>query len=172
MNKKFTLFFSLLLIFFGCQAGNNSKSLIINKIESELVEYLYSKYDDFQVTEIFSSKDDKHQYISSGLGNKIIDNSKYISSKELYFKNITNKYESHIGIISIEYQEEKSAKNAYLDIEKKGYFSNTKILTKYLLLNIGKENLIIYSESVADKIVNKFFERLSAMNSNDIRIVD
>jgi hypothetical protein len=56
---KRLLLVNFLLAFTACQANSAEKSETLNIVESNLVDFLYSIYDDFQITEIFSKNDDK-----------------------------------------------------------------------------------------------------------------
>jgi hypothetical protein len=153
----------ILLLFSACQASGIDKSEMVDFVKSDLVTYLYSKYSDFQVTEIYSKNDNKKSFLKSSLSEGFIANVTHIASKELYFKDLAKQTASHIGIACVIYIDEASAKRASKKLDRTGYFSNTKILTKYITVNLGKENLVVYSESSADKVVSSFFNRLKTM---------
>jgi hypothetical protein len=167
MLKGLLLVYSL-FVFTACQASGTDKTEVVNSIESVLINYLYTLYDDFQITEIYSKKDNKMTFLKSSLGENLLVDSSHTQSKELYFKGVSNQSESHIGIASIIYLNKQAAKNASENLDKNGYFRNTKILTKYIIINVGKENLIVYSESAADKQVTAFMEQLLKINLDEL----
>jgi hypothetical protein len=76
---------------------------------------------------------------------------------------VTDQSESHIGIASVLYLKKQASKKASENLDKNSYLRNTKILTKYIIINVGAENLVVYSESAADKQVTSFMKRLMKM---------
>ncbi|MFS1524252.1 hypothetical protein ACL7TT_09075 [Microbulbifer sp. 2304DJ12-6] len=135
----------------------------IHDFEENLKSYLLTKYENFQITELFSKHDDKKQFLKSSLGDDFIKGVVNTKSRELLFKEMSIKTESHVGIAILIYSDEKLAKSALNTIENTSYFENTKILTKYVSHNRGRKNVILYTESSADKLVleymSQYFEK-------------
>ena len=125
----------------------------IQNFDENLKRYLFSKYEDFQITEIFSKNDGKKIFLKNSLGEDTVKGAINTESRELLFKELPIKSESHVGIAVLIYADEQAAKNALKTIENSGYFENTKILTKYISANKGNINEILYTESSADNVV-------------------
>jgi hypothetical protein len=130
----------------------------IQNFDENLERYLFSKYDDFQITEIFSKNDAKKIFLKKSLGESLVKGTIDLESREILFKELPIKTESHVGIAVLIYADEQAAKNALKTIENSGYFENTKILTKYISANKGNINVILYTESSADKVVLDYIE--------------
>lgn len=45
-------------------------------------------------------------------------------------------------------------------IKPKGFLQETKILTPYILVNRGDMNVLVYSESAADELIEGFMDSL------------
>jgi hypothetical protein len=52
-----------LLVFSASQANSVEKSEILDIMKNDLAGCLYSMYEDFQITEIFSKNDDKKTFL-------------------------------------------------------------------------------------------------------------
>jgi hypothetical protein len=50
MILKILMLADFLLVFSACQANSVEKSEILDSVENDLVSYLYSIYEDFQIT--------------------------------------------------------------------------------------------------------------------------
>ena len=148
----------------SCQA-NEIKNITQDVIEEKLESVLSTSFDDFQITKIYSKNDNSHDYIKSSLGLKFIGTALNVNKQEYYFKSLVSKNSSHIGVAIVEYANNIDAKQALNAIESlNGYFEKTKILTKYTIRNEGNLNIVFYTESAADSLVNDILTKLANPN--------
>ena len=68
--------------------------------------------------------------------------------------------ESHLGVAYCRYETPEKAKEAISKVEQKGFFENTKILTKYVVVNSGTVNLVVYTESSGNKTVIEYLDSI------------
>lgn len=127
--------------------------------DEDLKSYLFTKFDDFQITEIFSKKDNKESFFRKSLGGDFVKETIKITSREILFKDLSVKSDSHVGLAILNYSNAQSAQQAIKNIEHSGYFENTKILTKYVLKNTGHQNIVLYTESAGDSLATDYIEQ-------------
>jgi 4-hydroxyphenylpyruvate dioxygenase-like putative hemolysin len=65
-----------------------------------------------------------------------------------------------LGVAYLTYASPDKAKKAISGVEQNGFFENTKILTKYVAVNVDAVNLIVYTESAGDKIVLSYLDSI------------
>lgn len=85
-----------------------------------------------------------------------------IKSHDIYFKEVSATSEVHLGIACLRYETPEKAQKAIAHIEQNGFFENTKILTRYVATNVGSQNVILYTESAANKMVLDYLDVASA----------
>lgn len=159
MIKAF-YFTALYLIATYCNAQESCKEILSSNIKEGLKNHLLMQYDDIKISEIYSKSSNKKTYLLNALGHSLLKGATDISSNDLYFKELSEKTEAHIGAACLSYQTSAQAKKAITNIEQKGFFENTKILTQYVAINIDSVNLIVYTESSADKTALTFLDSI------------
>ncbi|MCK5232154.1 MAG: hypothetical protein KAR13_17920 [Desulfobulbaceae bacterium] len=160
---KAKILFSLLLLIsvIACGSGERSAEFSVVEVKENLKSYLFSKFDDFQITEIFSKYENKKTFLEDSLGSEFTRNITTIESQELLFKELSSETDSHIGFVVITYSCDIAAQKAIGSIYPTGFFENTKILTRYVSANKDEINLVIYTESAADKQVLVYLDQYS-----------
>ncbi|WP_444995354.1 hypothetical protein [Aliikangiella sp. IMCC44359] len=158
IKNKILFIFLLLMPLVACGNATKVKKLSVLDVKKELRDFLFSKYDDFQITEIFSKSDNKKVFLQSKLGKEFVKNTEINESSEMLFKELVSGTDSHIGVAVIEYDNATNAKRAIASIGSSGYFKNAKILTRYFVVNRDTRNLVVYTESVGDKQILTFIE--------------
>lgn len=165
MKTRHLIFFVLAILSFSCNAGGSDALFSVTGFENNLKGYLFSKYENFQITKIYEKDPNKRSFLEKSLGKEVVSGAGEITAQEFSFKELHEKSGTHIGIAIIKYSTAEKSKTAAKSIEKKGYFENTIILTRYLLLNRGDQNMIVYTESAADKVVLEYLAALEKYNN-------
>lgn len=160
MNKNAFYFITLLCFVVSCHAQDVSQGTIKLVVKDDLKDYLLTQYDDIKISEIFSKNSDKKSYLKKTLGDLFVKSVVDIKSQDLYFKELSSVSEVHLGVAYCRYETPEKAKEAISKIEQNGFFENTKILTKYVAVNSGAVNLIVYTESSGNKTVIEYLESI------------
>jgi len=159
---KRTFYFLALCLFVGsCNAHETSKKNVDIDIKEDLKIYLLTQYDDIKISEIYSKNSSKKDYLKKSLGDALSKEALDVKARDIYFKELSAKSETHLGIVYLHYSSTEQAKKAISQVQHKGFFENTKILTKYVVVNADEINLIIYTESAADKTVLHYMDSIS-----------
>ncbi len=156
----------LSLFFLGnSYAENSCEEYQKAEFERALHSFLFERYDDFQVTRLFSKDEDKLQSLKVGLGDSFAVGANSVDYEELYFKAVSEAYEAHIGVAIIRYPDVVMASKARSRVKPQGYFHGTKILTRYILFGDRNCTVVVYSESAKDKRVVEFMGSIQAIYS-------
>ena len=99
--------------------------------------------------------------MKKSLGDSLSREALDVKAQDIYFKELSGKAETHLGIIYLHYETTDKAKKAIAQVQQKGFFENTKILTKYVAVNADEINLIVYTESSADKTALNYLDSIS-----------
>lgn len=158
MSKRIFGFLALCFFITACAAEEASTYSIEKDIKDDLKSYLLAQYEAVKLSEIHTKNEDKLPYLRSALGDSFINNVIAVSARDLYFKEISAASEVHLGIAIVRYETSDKAKLAISKIEKKGFFENTKILTQYVAVNKDEINIVMYTESSANKVVLKYLD--------------
>jgi hypothetical protein len=156
---KITFFFiALCLLVLSCNAQDAPHIKADVDIKEGLKVYLLSHYDDIKISEIYSKNNNKKAYLEKSLGDAFIEEVVDIQSHDIYFKELSATSEVHLGVAYLRYETPEKAQKAMAQIEQKGFFENTKILTRYAITNIDAQNVILYTESAANKMVLEYLD--------------
>ncbi len=168
MSKK--IFYFMVLCFFiaSCNAQEASQKDLDALIKEDLKGYLLAQYDDIKISEIYSKSNNKKDYLKKSLGDSLLNDVLDVKANDIYFKELTAKSETHLGVAYISYEASDKAKKALSTVEQKGFFENTKILTRYVAVNIDAVNLIVYTESAADKTVLNYLDSIPGKNLSGV----
>lgn len=158
MTKGTFCFIALCFFVLSCNAQDASHAKAAVDIKEGLKTYLLSHYDDIKISEVYSKNDNKKSYLEKSLGDALVKKVVDIQSHDIYFKELSATSEVHLGIAYLRYDTQEKAQKAMAQIEQKGFFENTKILTRYVITNIGAKNVIIYTESAANKMVLEYLD--------------
>lgn len=161
-------FFLIVLCFFtvSCNALEAPQKNAHIDIKEDLKNYLLAQFDDIKISEIYSKNDNKKGYFQKSLGDPLIKEIVDIKAHDIYFKELSAKSETHLGVVYFNYQTPEKAKLAISQIEQKGFFENTKILTKYVAINVDAVNIVVYTESSADKTALSYLDSITNKISN------
>lgn len=157
-------FFFIALCFFvaSCNAQEVSQAKVDVNIKKDLKSYLLSHYDDIKISEVYSKKGDKKGYLQKSLGDTLVKDVVDIQAHDLYFKELSASSEVHLGVAYLRYETPEKARAAVAQVEQKGFFENTKILTRYVVINNDAVNVILYTESAANKIALDYLDVTSS----------
>lgn len=158
MAKGTFCFIALCFLVLSCNAQDVSHTKADIDIKEELKTYLLSHYDDIKISEVYSKKDDKKAYLEKSLGDAFVKDVVEFQSHDIYFKELSATSEVHLGIAYLRYETQEKAQKAIAQIEQKSFFENTKILTRYVITNIDSKNVILYTESAANKMVLDYLD--------------
>ncbi len=159
MHLKIIFLILAPVAFASCQA-ESSKPYTIYEIEQRLAKKLFESFSDFQITKIYTRNSDHNNFYKTVLGTDILQSTTDIEKQEFFFKPLTDTNNLHLGVAVFTYPDKTSAEKALSSIETSGFFKNTKILTRYQLVNHGKTNILAYTESSADKRVLSYLEAI------------
>jgi hypothetical protein len=151
MTKGILCFMSLCFFVASCHAQETAKETSYLDIKEDFKNYLLTQYNDVKISEIYSKKSNKKDYLKKSLGDLLLKEVLDVKAQDLYFKELSEKFEAHLGIAYLNYKTPDMAKKSLSSVEPKGFFENTKILTQYVATNVGAVNIIVYSESAANK---------------------
>lgn len=160
MAKKIFYFITLCFLVVSCNAQEAPKKALDVVIKEDLKNYLLVQYDDIKISEIYSKKSNKKDYLQKSLGDSLLKEALDIKAQDIYFKELSEKSETHLGVAYLTYASPDKAKKAISGVEQNGFFENTKILTKYVAVNVDAVNLIVYTESAGDKIVLSYLDSI------------
>lgn len=163
MKTRHLILFVLATISFSCNAGKSDSIFSIAGFENNLQSYLSSKYENFQITKIYEKDPGKRSFLGKSLGKSVVAGADGIVAQEFNFKQLHENSGTHIGIAIITYPTDQKSKAAAKGIKKEGYFENTIILTRYLFINRGVQNLVVYTETAADKVVLDYLDTLKGI---------
>jgi hypothetical protein len=149
----------LLIMFTACNAEVSNQLVNIERLKNDFEQHVAGYYDEYKISEIKSKSDNKKVFLEKVMGKQLLVGAKSLSYKEIQIQELSKKEVSHLGIAELIYISDEVAKKAYLKSEAKGYFSNTKILTKYVMVNDQNINVIFYSETSLDKVIKTFLEK-------------
>jgi hypothetical protein len=167
MTKGIFYFIAICCFVASCHAQEAPKNFLDVDIKENFKNYLLTEYDDIKISEIYSKNSNKKSYLQKSLGDSLVKEVIDVKSHDIYFKELSLKYEAHLGIAYLRYETAGNAKNAISHIEKKGFFENTKILTKYVVINVDAVNLIVYTESSANKNASAYLDFISSKVFNE-----
>ena len=162
MAKGTFCFIALCFLVLSCNAQDASHTKADVDIKEGLKTYLLSHYDDIKISEVYSKNDNRKSYLEKSLGDALVKEVINIQSHDIYFKELSATAEVHLGIAYLRYETQEKAQKAMVQIEQKGFFENTKILTRYVITNIDAQNVILYTESAANKMVLDYLDMASA----------
>ena len=162
MAKGTFCFIALCFLVLSCNAQDASHTKADVDIKEGLKTYLLSHYDDIKISEVYSKNDNKKSYLEKSLGDALVKEVINIQSHDIYFKELSATAEVHLGVAYLRYETQEKAQKAMVQIEQKGFFENTKILTRYVITNIDAQNVILYTESAANKMVLDYLDIASA----------
>jgi len=148
----------LSIMFTACNAGVSNQLVNIERLKNDFEQHVAGYYDDYKISEIKSKSDNKKAFLEKVMGKQLLADAKNLNYKEIQVQELSKKEVSHLGIAELIYTSDELAKNAYLKYEKKGYFSNTKILTRYVMVNNQNINVVFYSETSLDEVIKTFLE--------------
>lgn len=166
MAKGTFCFIALCFLVLSCNAQDVSQANVNGDIKEELKTYLLSHYDDIKISEVYSKSDDKKGYLQKSLGDALVKEVVDIQSHDIYFKELSATSEVHLGVAYLRYETAEKAQKAITQIEQKGFFENTKILTRYVITNVDSRNVILYTESAANKMVLDYLDVASTKLKN------
>ena len=155
------IFMSIILSLALSCTAEDCKDISLNEVESNLIQSLGHSYEEFQITKLYSKKQNHLDYFKQVLTPKFSNYIAQVEKEEFFFKGITEVTDAHIGVAIFTYKSKKIAKEALSNIETNGYFRNSKILTKYYLVNCGSKNILSYTESSADKRALNYLESIT-----------
>lgn len=158
MAKGIFYFITLCFFVLSCNAQDASHTKAYVDIKEGLKTYLLSHYDDIKISEVYSKNDNKKAYLEKSLGDALVKEVVDIQSHDIYFKELSATTEVHLGVAYLRYDTQEKAQKAMAQIEQKGFFENTKILTRYIITNIDAQNVILYTESAANKMVLEYLD--------------
>ena len=158
MKTKILLVLLLLTPLTACGDEKVKDELSISTVKSSLKAFLYLEYNDFQIAEIFSRETNKKLFLKNKLSTDFIASVKSVESAELLFRELSSASDSHLGAVILNYSSQADAQKAKGTIEPSGFFKQSKILTRYIVVNKKTRNLVVYTESVGDELVLKFIE--------------
>lgn len=165
MTQKIFLFIALGFFMVACNAQETKKALDVI-IKEDLKSYLLSHYDNIKIAEVYSKDSDKESinkkdYLQKSLGNALLKEALGVKAQDIYFKELTATTETHLGVAYFSYETQDKAKKAIANLEPEGFFENTKILTKYVFVNIDAVNLVVYTESAGNKTVLGYLDSIA-----------
>lgn len=166
MAKGTFCFITLCFFVLSCNAQDASHTKADVDIKEGLKTYLLSHYDDIKISEIYSKNNDKKAYLGKSLGDAFVKEVVDIQSHDIYFKELSATTEVHLGVAYLRYETPEKAQKAMAQLEPKGFFENTKILTRYVVTNIDSQNVILYTESAANKVVLDYLDVASTRIQN------
>lgn len=166
MTKGPFCFIALCFLVLSCHAQDVSQTKVHVDLKEELKTYLLSHYDDIKISEVYSKNDDKKGYLLKSLGDALIKDVVEIQSHDIYFKEVSATSEVHLGIAYLRYDTPEKAQKAIAQVEQKGFFENTKILTRYVMTNVDSQNVILYTESAANKMALDYLDVASTKLKN------
>jgi|GEM_PF-3017097 len=167
MTKKIFYFITLCFLVVSCNAQEVPKKALDVVIKEDLKNYLFTQYEDIKISEIYSKNSNKNDYLQKSLGDSLLKEALDIKAQDIYFKELSATSETHLGVVYFTYASPDKAKKALSGVEQKGFFENTKVLTKYVAVNIDTVNLIVYTESAGDKTVLSYLDSISNKKLND-----
>ncbi|MGM8226941.1 hypothetical protein ACSV5M_10185 [Cellvibrio sp. ARAG 10.3] len=162
MAKGAFCFIALCFLVLSCNAQDAPHTQANVDIKEGLKAYLLSHYDDIKISEVYSKNDNKKAYLEKSLGDALVKEVVDIQSHDIYFRELSATAEVHLGIAYLRYDTQEQAQKAMAQIEQKGFFENTKILTRYIITNIDAQNVILYTESAANKMVLEYLDIASS----------
>lgn len=145
-----------------CHAQEAPQKNLDIDIKQDLKNYLLIKYDDIKISEIYRKNNNKKDFLKTSLGSSLLKEALDINTHHIYFKKLSDDAETHLGIVYLFYETPGKARNAIATIEKSGFFENTRILTKYVAVNADSVNLVVFTESSADKIALEYLDSVSS----------
>jgi hypothetical protein len=165
MTQKIFCFIALSFFMVACNAQETKKALDV-VIKEDLKSYLLSQYDDIKIAEVYSKDSDKERsnkksYLQKSLGDALLKEARDIKAQDIYFKELTATTETHLGVAYFYYETPDKAKKAIANLEPEGFFENTKILTKYVVVNVDAVNLVVYTESAGNKTVLGYLDSIA-----------
>lgn len=159
---KGTLYFIVLCFFFAsCHAQEACQKSLHLDVKEDFKDYLLTQYDDIKISGIYSNNSNKKGYLQKSLGDLLLKEVIDIKAHDIYFKKLSEKSESHLGVAYLHYGTVDKAKKAISSTEKQGFFENTKILTQYVAINGGVVNIIVYTESAANKTALDYLDAVA-----------
>jgi hypothetical protein len=168
MTKGTLYFIALCFFVVSCNAQEAFQKTLDLDIKEDLKIYLLTRYDDIKISEIYSKNSNKNGYLQKSLGNSLLKEVLDVKTHDIYFKELSAKSETHFGIVYLRYATPDKAKKSLSHVEKKGFFENTKILTQYVAVNIDEVNLIVYTESSADKTALNYLDTIANKFLNNV----
>ncbi|PUA29009.1 MAG: hypothetical protein B0W54_11510 [Cellvibrio sp. 79] len=160
VGKNVFYFVALLLFVASCHAQDVFQGANGWGAKDDLKDFLLARYDDIEISEIFSKKSDKTNYLKKSLGHLFVKSVLDVKSQDFYFKELSAVSAVHLGVAYCRYETPEKAREAMSRIEQKGFFENTKIATRYVAINSGVVNLIVYTESSGNKTVIEYLDSI------------
>ena len=162
MYKYLLQMFSFLIVACSPLTAMSSSTDLLETLKKEFVQQVSAGANDVKVSEITDKADDKKAFLKKSLPGLYIQGNEKVTYKEIFVRQGKQSGHFHLGMIKLEYGNKQKARAAMEKIKqgaKSSYFSNTKILTKYLLLVKDNAMLVIYSETFIDPVVRNFFKK-------------
>ncbi len=119
MRLRLLLLFFTLPLFLSCYAETNSSADPMADLEAKLKSWALTHYDDYQLCEVFSKKDNKRQFFEKTIGSVLVAGVEQLDSRELFVKELTATVPAHIGFAVFDYKDQKAAKKAMKKLSRK-----------------------------------------------------
>lgn len=127
------------------------------QIQQAFTEIVTADNKPFQVAH--SEVADPKAWLAKTLGKKMLARVQTVHSSEIRIQKTGEPAAAHLGIMTLTYAREADAKSALgpPQAKKSGYLERTKILTRYQWRQSGASLLLLYSETIINEQVDRFF---------------
>lgn len=161
MRLRLLLLIFTLPLFLPCYAETETSADPMAELEAKLKTWASKHYEDYQLCEVFSKNGNKARFFEKTIGSDFVAAVEKVTSRELFVKDLAATVPAHIGFAVFHYKDQEAAKKAIEKVKPEGFLQETKILTPYVLTNCGDTNILVYSESAADELIEGFMTSLS-----------